>query len=72
MKQHYLFFSNYENDRRIPILSNPIGSNDFITSQPVYLSIDNPQSKTAAYENVQNNILTKTKQSETPYLKSFN
>ena len=43
-----------------------------MSSHAAYLQIDNPACrKTAAYENIQNN-LSQREDSETPYLKPFN
>ena len=64
-------FSDNENLRTFPNLCDS-GCEDSISSDAAYLQIDNPaRGRTAAYENVQNN-LSQREDSETSYLKPFN
>ena len=67
----WFVFSEYENLQKFFNLCDS-GCDDSMSSHVAYLQIDNPaRGRTAAYENVQNN-LSQIGNSATSYLKPFN
>ena len=69
-----LLFSEYENDRRVVIESNPDGYETF-GSKVMYLTLDNLKTKNSShYQNIQHLTVNEKLENgtETIYLKPFN